>query len=141
MADSLNMVLDRTSSRAIIMFLGFTCCACIPIIKLTFGDIMRSVAVNISFRISIPFWRHTTSQDPDNLNVDPRLPSGHTVKHLRPPPRLFAPASAGLRCVCVCVCVCGSCQRVGIVVPSHPLTPPCWSLWFRASCALRGFLG
>ena len=103
MANSLNMVLDCTSSRRIILFLCFTRCACIPIIKLTFGDKLRSVAVNISFRISIPFWRHTTSQDPDNLNVDPRLPSGHTVKHLRPPPRLFAPASAGLRCVCVCV--------------------------------------
>ena len=94
MADSLNMVLDRTSSRAIIMFLGFTWCACIPIIKLTFGDIMRSVAVNTSFRISTPFWRHTTSQGPDNFNVDPRLLSGHIVQHLRPPSRLFVPASA-----------------------------------------------
>ena len=119
MADSLNMVLDCTSSRRIILFLCFTRCACIPIIKLTFGDKLRSVAVNTSFRISIPFWRHTTSQDPDNLHVDPRLPSGHTVKHLRPPPRLFAPASAGLRCVCVCVC--GSCQRVGWGIPVYLL--------------------
>ena len=38
MADSLNMVLDCTSSRGIILFLCFTRCACIPIIKLTFGD-------------------------------------------------------------------------------------------------------
>ena len=94
MADYLNMVLDCTSSRGIILFLCFTRCACLPIIKLTFGDIMRSVLVNISFRISTPFWRHTTSQDPDNLNVDPRLASGHTVQHLRLPSRLFAPASA-----------------------------------------------
>ena len=93
MADSLNMVLDCTFSRGIILFLCFTRCACIPIIKLTFGDILRSVVVNISFRISIPFWRHTTSQDPDNLNVDPRLASGHTVQHLRLASRLFAAAS------------------------------------------------
>ena len=119
MADSLNMVLDCTSSRRIILFLCFTRCACIPIIKLTFGDKLRSVAVNISFRISIPFWRHTTSQDPDNFNVDPRLPSGHTVKHLRPPPRLFAPASAGLRCVCVCVWIVSAGRDCCAVTPTH----------------------
>ena len=64
MADSLNMVLDCTSSRGIILFLCFARCACIPIIKLTFGDIMRSVAVNVSFRISIPFWMHTPAKTP-----------------------------------------------------------------------------
>ncbi len=47
MADSLNMVLDCTSSRGIILFLGFNRCACIPIMKLALSDIMRPVAVNI----------------------------------------------------------------------------------------------
>ena len=136
MANSLNMVLDCTSSRRIILFICFTRCACIPIIKLTFGDKLRSVAVNISFRISIPFWRlppaktpTISTSTPDYLRGTPCSIYGHYHAYLCPPLQLK-------------VCVCGSCQRVGIVVPSHPLTPPCWSLWFRASCAaLRGFLG
>ena len=38
MVDSLNMVLDRTSSRGKFLFIRFTCCACISIARLTFGD-------------------------------------------------------------------------------------------------------